>query len=203
MYVRLCTNRLKVRPKIRKNRVRETNEKDSLRKKYLVNDQIKAVQILVITETGEQLGVMSRRDALAKAEEVGADLVKIGDQDTIAVAKLMDFGKYLYLKKKQQAESKKNQKVIQIKEVKLRPNIGDQDYMIKLNQAVRFLKEGKRVKFTLQFRGREMVMMKETGPKFFDRIDNDLEAQQLGTLISEKETRGRPLWSKVYYLKGS
>lgn len=178
------------------------DKKDNLRKKYLVNDQIKASKIRLIIETGENIGVVSRSEALDRAEQTGLDLVKIGEQDSIVIAKLMDFGKHLYVKKKQQAEAKKNQKVIQIKEVKMRPNIGDQDYMVKFNRAVKFLKEGKRVKFTLQFKGRQMIMMRELGTKFYERIHHDLEAQQLGPLVAEKEQRGRPFWSKIYYIKG-
>lgn len=178
------------------------DKRDSLRGKHLVNEQIRANKILVITDTGEKLGVIPRREALARAEEAGLDLVKIGEQDSVVVAKLMDFGKYLYNKKKQQSEAKKKQKVIQIKEIKMRPNIGDQDYKVKFNRAVKFLKEGKRVKFTLQFRGREMIMMKDIGPRFYERIHKDLEAEELGNLIGEREQRGRPFWSKVYYIKG-
>jgi len=171
--------------------------------KNLVNEQIKAAQMRLITETGENIGLVSRKEAIARAESAGLDLVKIGEQDAIVVAKIMDFGKYLYNKKKQQAEAKKKQKVIQIKEIKMRPNIGDQDYQTKFKRAVQFLKDGKRVKFTLQFRGREMIMMNDLGQKFYERIHHDLEEQKLGVLVAEKEQRGRPFWSKVYYLKGA
>lgn len=170
---------------------------------YFINDQIRADQIRVITEDGKNVGVLSRRDALSMAVEYGVDLVQIGDSDdnTLVTAKLMDFGKFLYEKKKQQNEAKKHQKVIQVKEVKLRPQIGDQDYMIKLNQAAQFLADGKRVKFTLQFKGRENAMVDELGPRLFERIHKDLLAKELGTLIDEKESKGGPFWSKIYYLK--
>ena len=85
----------------------------------------------------------------------------------------------------------------------MRPNIGDQDYQTKFKRAVEFLKDGKRVKFTLQFRGREMAMMYEIGRNFFDRIARDLGEHKIGPLIEEKEVRGRPFWSKVYYVKTS
>lgn len=178
------------------------DQRDSLRQKYLVNEQIRCDRVLLIGESGEKFGEMSRNEALDRAEQAGLDLVKIGNQDSLVVAKLMDFGKHLYLKKKQQAEAKKKQKTIQIKEIKMRPNIGEQDYSVKFKRAVQFLKEGKRVKFTLQFRGREMIMMKETGTAFFQRIHDDLEEEKLGPLVSEKEHRGRPFWSKIYYIKG-
>ena len=181
--------------------MRHNKDRNSLRSKYLVNEQIRSAKIRLIIETGENIGVVSRSEAMARAEQTGLDLVKIGEQDSVVIAKLMDFGKYLYTKKKQQNEAKKKQKVIQIKEIKMRPNIGDQDYLVKFNRAVKFLKDGKRVKFTLQFRGREMIMMKEIGPKFFQRIHDDLEKQDLGMLIAEREQRGRPFWSKIYYIK--
>lgn len=181
------------------------NNRDKRRRpseKHEVNDQIRANRIRLITHTGENVGVVSRREALDMAEEAGLDLVKIGEQDSEVIAKIMDLGKHLYLKKKQQSEAKKKQKVIQIKEIKMRPNIGDQDYLVKFNRAVQFLQDGKRVKFTLQFRGREMIMMRETGTRFFERIHHDLEERQLGPLVAEKEQRGRPFWSKIYYIKG-
>lgn len=182
------------------------NHRDDRRKpndKHLVNENIKADQVRLITETGENIGLVSRREALSRAEDAGLDLVKIGEQGSEVVAKIMDFGKYLYLKKKQQSEAKKKQKVIQIKEIKMRPNIGDQDYQVKFKRAVQFLKEGKRVKFTLQFRGRQMIMMNDLGRTFYERIHNDLMAQELGSLVEEKLQQGRPFWSKIYYVKGA
>ena len=182
--------------------MRNSRDKNSRAPKTLINEQIKDSEIRLITETGENIGVVSRREALDRADQAGLDLVKIGEQESVVVAKIMDFGRHLYLKKKQQSEAKKKQKVIQIKEIKMRPNIGDQDYLVKFNRAVKFLQDGKRVKFTLQFRGREMIMMNEKGTKFFDRVHRDLEERNLGALVAEKEQRGRPFWSKVYYIKG-
>lgn len=178
------------------------NDKRNKKERHQVNEQIRDKQVRLIDENGENHGVTPTRDALNRAESVGLDLVKIGEHESVAIAKIMDFGKYLYLKKKQQNEAKKKQKTIQIKEVKLRPNIGDQDYEVKLNRAVKFLQEGKRVKFTLQFRGREITMSKEIGVKFFERINKDLEEKNLGPMVAEREQRGRPFWSKIYYLKG-
>lgn len=169
----------------------------------MVNEMIKAEQVRLITETGENIGVVSRREAQERAQSVGMDLVKIGEQDDLYVVKIMDFGKFLYLKKKQQNEAKKKQKVIQIKEIKMRPGIAEQDYLTKFRQAVEFLKEGKRVKFTLQFHGREIMMKNEHGQKFFDRLSKELEQQNLGALIAEDEQKGGPFWSKVYYIKGA
>jgi len=171
--------------------------------RHQINERIRASQIRLITEDGENVGIVSKTEALNRAKDVGLDLVKIGEHGDIVIAKIMDFGKFLYQKKKKEAESKKKQKIIQIKEIKMRPNIGDQDYQTKFKRAVDFLKDGKRVKFTLQFRGREMAMMHEIGRNFFDRIASDLDEQQIGPLIEEKEVRGRPFWSKVYYVKSN
>jgi len=172
--------------------------------KHLINGLIKAQQMRVISSTGENLGVLSRAAALAKAEEEGSDLVQVsGDDSEVVIAKIMDFGKFAYEKKKQDVKAKKHQKVIQIKELKLRPYIEEQDYRIKLKQSGQFLTEGKRVKFTLQFRrGRELINMTALGSALFARIDADLAALSLGTILEEKEQRGRILWSKIYYLKG-
>ena len=172
-----------------------------MQSKYFVNERIKADQLRVITDNGENLGVISKRDALTRAQEAGLDLVEIGSHGDVIIAKIMDFGKFLYMKKKQMAESKKKQKIIQIKEIKMRPNIGDQDYMVKFKHALEFLNDGKHVKFTVQFRGRQMAMKEELGRKIFDRVHNDLLKEELGTLIEEKEQRGRPFWSKIYYVK--
>ncbi|MDQ5890184.1 MAG: translation initiation factor [Candidatus Dependentiae bacterium] len=181
------------------------DKKSEVSHKHLVNGTIKAQQLRVITSTGENLGVVSRAAALQKAEEEGLDLVQVSGDSTseVVIAKIMDFGKFLYEKKKQDVKAKKHQKVIQIKELKLRPYIEEQDYRIKLKQSAQFLEDGKRVKFTLQFRrGRELINMNALGSALFARIDADLAALSLGVILEEKEQRGRILWSKVYYLKG-
>lgn len=178
-------------------------KKSEANHKHLVNGAIKALQLRVITSTGENLGVVSRAVALQRAEEEGLDLVQVSGEGENVIAKIMDFGKFLYEKKKQDVKAKKHQKVIQIKELKLRPYIEEQDYRIKLKQSAQFLEDGKRVKFTLQFRrGRELINMNALGTALFARIDADLAALSLGVILEEKEQRGRILWSKIYYLKG-
>lgn len=183
-----------------KHRGRKNSTK-LLASNYFVNEKIKIPRLQVIDHNGNNLGVISREQALDIAEQAGLDLVQVGEKDDIIIAKIIDFGKFLYAKKKQLSEAKKKQKVIQIKEIKMRPNIGDNDYQIKLKRAIGFLKEGKKVKFTLRFRGREFIMIKELGQNFFARIDSDLAEQGLGTLLKEKEQRGGPFWSKIYYVK--
>lgn len=172
--------------------------------KHMINQAIRAQEMRVIASTGENLGVITRAQALLRAEEESLDLVLISPEGADpVVAKIMDHGKFLYEKKKQENKAKKAQKVIQVKEIKFRPNIGDQDYHIKLKRAGDFLVDGKRVKFTLQFRrGRELATMTQVGQAMFARIDTDLAALSLGVLLEEKEQRGRIMWSKVYYLKG-
>ncbi len=169
---------------------------------HYINDKIIAKQLRVISEDGENLGVISKEEALARAAGAGLDLVKIGEHDSIVIAKIMDFGKSLYEKKKRSTEAKKHQKIIQVKEIKMRPNIGDQDFNTKFKHAVEFLKDGKKVKFTLQFRGRELLMMEDIGKRFFDRITKELEKESFGSsLVEEKEQKGRPFWFKIYFVK--
>ncbi len=176
-------------------------ESNELLEKYPINDAIKSSTVLAIGSNGENLGEIAIDRARQIAAGEGLDLVQVGLKGNAAVVKIMDFGKFLYLKKKELAESKKKQTVIQVKEIKIRPNIGDQDYNTKLKQAVGFFKDGKHVKFTLQFRGREIGMMRELGPKIFQRITTDLQEQEVGKLVEEKEQRGNVYWSKVYFVK--
>jgi translation initiation factor IF-3 len=186
---------------VEKDSVSRFKDRKPKREEVYINERIRGTRMRVITETGDNLGEISRAEALSRANDSSLDLVQIGMEGEVPITKIMDFGRQLYLKKKQQGEAKKKQKVIIIKEVKLRPNIGDEDYNTKLNRAFKFLDEGKRVKFTLQFRGRERATMGETAPKFFDRIRKNVVAQELGTLIEEKESRGGPFWSKIVYIK--
>ena len=119
---------------------------------------------------------MTRGDALKIAQEAGLDLVMIAEEgrEGVPVAKIMDFGKALYEKKKKQHEAKKHQKVIQIKEVKMGPKIGEHDFQTKMRQAIDFLKEGKRVKITLFFKGRENATKIERGTELFDKITENV-----------------------------
>lgn len=180
---------------------RDKNAPNDLQSKYSVNDQIRSEKIYVIDAVGGNAGLISRYEAFKLAEEAGLDLVQVGERDGFPVAKVMDFGKFVYGKKKQLTDSKKNQKVITLKEIKMRPNIGDQDYWTKLKKAIEFFQDGKKVKFTLQFKGREISMMDNLGSKFFERITSDLTAQQVGSLVEEKDQRSGAFWSKIYFVK--
>ncbi len=168
---------------------------------FLVNEKIKIREVRLIDESGENLGIVATDQAIKMAQVKGLDLVQISESATQAVVKIMDFGKFLYERKKQLAEAKKNQKVIQVKELKLRPRIEEGDYRIRVRQAAEFLTDGKRVKFTLQFRGREIPMMDKLGTVLFDRLEKDLNEMQIGGVLSEKDSKGGQLWSKIFYLK--
>jgi len=123
----------------------------------------------VISETGEQLGILSRHEALDRARDLGLDLVEISPNANPPVAKIMDFGKFLYQQQKKEKESKKLQVTIKVKEVKLRPNIDKHDFDTKLNQSREFLIKGNKIKLSIQFRGREVVH-KELGKKVVDNF---------------------------------
>ena len=119
------------------------------------------------------IGVMSAREALIRAYDVGLDLVEISPNAVPPVCKILDYGKYKYEQQKKANEARKKQKVVEIKEIKVRPNIDDHDYEVKMKQMKNFIGEGDKVKVTLRFRGREMAHQ-ELGVKVLERIRNDL-----------------------------
>ncbi len=167
----------------------------------LINEQIRAYKLKVISEDGENLGVMARDAALSLARQKELDLVMLSDKDEIPLVKIMDFGKSLYTKKKKMAEGKKKQKVIKVKEIKMRPKIGVHDYQTKINQAVGFLQEGHKLKVTLVFSGREIESMRNVGNDFFGQVDKTLADLGLVDLVHEKDASAGRFWSKIYYLK--
>ncbi len=124
-----------------------------------INEQIRDKEVRVIGEEGEQLGIMSVRDALKLAEEAGVDLVKIAPTAKPPVCKIVDYGKFKYEQTRKEKEAKKKQKVVEIKEIRLSPNIDTNDLNTKVNSARKFITKGDRVKVTLRFRGREMAHM--------------------------------------------
>ena len=121
-----------------------------------INGEIRAREVRVTDAQGEQLGIMSTRDALRKAEEAHLDLVEVAPKAKPPVCRIMDFGKYRYEQQKREKEAKKKQKVISVKEVKLRPGIETHDFNFKVKNAMRFIAEGNKVKATIMFRGREL-----------------------------------------------
>lgn len=125
----------------------------------MINEQIRDKEIRLIGSNGEQLGIMSARDAMKIAREAELDLVKIAPTAKPPVCKIIDYGKYKYEQARKEKEAKKKQKVIEIKEVRLSPNIEDNDLNTKVSAAKKFLEKGNKVKVTLRFRGREMAHM--------------------------------------------
>jgi translation initiation factor IF-3 len=140
-----------------------------------VNEEIRVPQVRLIDQDGEMQGVMSARDALLRAYAVGLDLLEISPNADPPVCKILDFGKFKYEQQKKKNEAKKKQRVIEIKEVKVRPNIDENDYQVKLRSMKSFIDEGDKVKVTLRFRGREMAHQ-DIGVKVLERIRADLEA---------------------------
>lgn len=138
-----------------------------------VNEEIRVPQVRLIDQNGEMVGVMSTREALMRAYDVGMDLLEISPNAVPPVCKITDYGKYKYEQQKRASEARKKQKIVEIKEVKVRPNIDDHDYEVKMKQMRGFIGDGDKVKVTLRFRGREMAHQ-DLGLKVLERIRNDL-----------------------------
>ena len=153
----------------------------------------------MVGSEGDQIGVMSATDALARAEEEGMDLVEIAPQADPPVCRIMDWGKYRFETQKKAQASRKKQKQIQVKEVKFRPGTDDHDYDVKMRNLRRFIEEGNKVKVTLRFRGREMAHQ-ELGRDLLKRVESDMseettveqfprmEGRQMVMMLSPKKT---------------
>ncbi len=139
-----------------------------------INEEIRIREVRVTSASGEQLGIMATHDALHMAEEQHLDLVEVAPKAKPPVCRIMDFGKYRYEQQKREKEVKKRQKVISIKEVKLRPNIEQHDFDVKLKNALRFVQEGNKVKVTIMFRGRELSHP-ELGKDVLQRVAAELK----------------------------
>ena len=155
-----------------------------------INEAIKAKQVRLIDETGENRGVVSIREALQIAAEAGFDLIEISPQAVPPVCKVLDFGKYKYEVQKRKNEAKKNQKVVNIKELKIRPAIDTHDYEVKIKQAKKFLAQGDKVKFTMRFKGREMSA-NDLGKEILNKIIDDLDL--VGKVDSAPKLEGRQM----------
>jgi translation initiation factor IF-3 len=139
-----------------------------------VNEEINTPQVRLVDQDGEMVGVVSIREALERAAQAGSDLVEVAPNAEPPVCKILDFGKYKYEEQKRRNEARKKQKVIEVKEIKLRPTIDDNDYGIKMKAMVRFIGEGDKVKVTLRFRGRELAHQ-DLGMKVLIRVRDDLD----------------------------
>ena len=163
----------------------------------MLNEQIRDKEIRLVGEDGEQLGIMSAKDALKMAKEAGLDLVKIAPTAKPPVCKIVDYGKYRYEQARREKEAKKKQKVTEVKEIHLSPNIDVNDLTTKANQARKFVEKGNKVKVALRFRGREMAHMatgKEVLDTFFEKVSDvavvekpaKLEGRNMIMVLAEK-----------------
>ena len=155
-----------------------------------LNDEITSPKVRVIGADGEQVGILSRNEALTMAEEAGLDLVEIQPNAEPPVCRVMDFGKFLFEQKKQKQQAKKKQRQIQVKEVKFRPGTGEGDYQVKLRNLIRFLTEGDKTKVTMRFRGREHAH-RELGLDLLRRIEKDLA--EYGAVEQQPQMEGRQM----------
>ena len=144
-----------------------------------INDAIRAREVRLIDVDGQNVGVVSRQDALDRAQLAGLDLVEISPDAEPPVCKILDFGKFKYQEQKKAAEARKKQKIVEIKEIKLRPNIDDHDYDVKMKAIRRFFDEGDKVKITLRFRGREMAHQ-SIGMEVLRRVRTDTRGHRQG-----------------------
>ncbi|MBR1605906.1 MAG: translation initiation factor IF-3 [Alphaproteobacteria bacterium] len=154
-----------------------------------INEDIRVKEVRLIDETGENRGVMPIKQALELAAEADLDLIEISPQATPPVCKILDYGKYKYEVQKRKNEAKKNQKIVETKELKLRPMIDTHDYEVKIKQAKKFLSQGNKVKFTMRFKGREAAS--DMGAKVLQNILDDLES--LIKVDSEPKMEGRQM----------
>ncbi|MDN0084017.1 translation initiation factor IF-3 [Crenobacter sp. SG2305] len=155
-----------------------------------INGEITARELRLVGTEGEQLGIVSLREAMALAEEKDVDLVEISPTAQPPVCKLMDYGKFKYETAKKKHEAKQKQKQIQIKEVKFRPGTDDGDYNVKMRNLVRFLTDGDKAKITLRFRGREMAHQ-DIGLALLKRVEADLA--EIGTVEQFPRLEGRQM----------
>lgn len=139
----------------------------------MINEEIRDKEVRLIGPDGEQLGIVSNSQAQAMADEKNLDLVKIAPQAKPPVCKIMDYGKHKFELAKREKENRKNQKVIDVKEVRLTPNIDNHDFQTKLNQAIKFLNSGAKVKVSVRFRGRE-ITHSTLGRELLERFRNEV-----------------------------
>jgi translation initiation factor IF-3 len=155
-----------------------------------VNDRIRASEIRLIGADGENVGVVTPERGLDLAEQAGLDLVEISPNATPPVCKIMDFGKFKYENQKRESEARKKQKIIEVKEVKFRPNTDVHDYDVKMRNVMRFLENGDKVKVTLRFRGREMAHQ-NLGRELLQRVAEDVK--EIGKVENMPKMEGRQM----------
>ena len=153
-----------------------------------VNEEIRIPQVRLIDQDGEMQGVLTVREAMQRAFAVGLDLVEISPNADPPVCKILDFGKFKYEQQKKRNEAKKKQKVIEIKEIKVRPNIDENDYQVKMRAMKSFIDEGDKVKVTLRFRGREMAHQ-DIGVRVLERIRSEMDTTSKVEQMPRMENR--------------
>ncbi len=158
------------------------------KQELMINEEIKDKEVRLIGPEGEQLGVVSGKDALAMADKHNLDLVKIAPQAKPPVCKIMDYGKYKFEIAKREKEQRKNQKVIDVKEVRLSPNIDEHDFQTKVNQGIKFLKSGDKVKVSVRFRGRE-IAHSASGKELLLRVKDAMA--EVGVVEKDIKLEGR------------
>lgn len=156
----------------------------------MINEQIRDKEVRVVGEDGEQLGIMSSKEAQKIADEAGLDLVKIAPTAKPPVCKIVDYGKYKYEQTRKEKEAKKKQKAIEVKEIRLSPNIDTNDLNTKMNAARKFIAKGDKVKVTLRFRGREMAHMANS-KHILDDFAEDLS--DVAVIEKEPKVEGRSM----------
>jgi translation initiation factor IF-3 len=139
-----------------------------------INDEISSARVRLVDERGEMVGIVGRNEALEMATDAGLDLVEIAPNADPPVCKILDYGKFKYEEQKKKNEARKKQKIIEVKEIKLRPSIDDHDYMVKMRSMNKFIEEGDKVKITMRFRGRELAHQ-ELGMNVLLRVRDDLD----------------------------
>ncbi|WP_363318443.1 translation initiation factor IF-3 [Marivita sp.] len=155
-----------------------------------VNDRIRSAEIRLIGADGENVGVVTPERGMQLAEEAGLDLVEISPNANPPVVKIMDFGKFKYEQQKRESEARKKQKIIEVKEVKFRPNTDTHDYDVKMRNVFKFLESGDKVKVTLRFRGREMAHQ-NLGRELLERVAEDVK--EIGKLENMPKMEGRQM----------
>ncbi|WP_243647295.1 translation initiation factor IF-3 [Aestuariirhabdus litorea] len=170
--------------------MKRDNKRDRRVQQPPINENIKATEVRLIGQDGEQIGVVPTQEALGIAREAELDLVEINATSVPPVCKVMDYGKHLFELKKQKAAAKKKQKQIQVKEIKFRPGTEEGDYRVKLRNLIRFLEEGNKAKVSLRYRGREMAHQ-ELGMELLNRVEKDLE--EYGVVEQRPKMEGRQL----------
>ncbi|MCY1690361.1 translation initiation factor IF-3 [Exiguobacterium sp. SL14] len=163
----------------------------TISKDLLINESIRAREVRLIGADGAQLGVQSRNEALRLAEEAELDLVMVAPQATPPVCKIMDYGKYRFEMQKKDKETRKNQKVIQMKEVRLSPTIEENDFQTKFRNAKKFLENGNKVKASIRFRGRA-ITHSEIGRRVLERLATDLS--EFGVVEQRPKMEGRNMF---------